>query len=905
MRDDGPGAGIGPVTRPAARGRRGGWEIKLPARWRLQRFLGAGGQSEVWLAHDEELDQQVAIKVFAPDLSDEALERLRREVRLGRTLQNPHLVRVYELIEDGGRLAMAMAWLPGGSLAQRLAERGPLPIAEVVQATDEALAALAYLHEQRIVHRDVKPSNLLLNLDGRVYLADLGLVRGLDEQARLTRTEMVVGTPVYMSPEQIRAGRLTPASDLYSLGVTVFQLLAGHPPFEGSSEFDVAHRHLRTPAPDVRSRRADCPRWLARFVARLLEKRPEDRWPDAAAARGAFVRHATPLSPRRRRRIVLTGAAVLAMTAAVALGARWVVRLAAPRAAVSVVAEGRVVRVLGSSGQETWRRELPVPIDQVERGDIDGDGRSDTVVVANEPHREDREAAQPSSELLVVGATGDVIVDARVRDLIGSWPWSFPLDSKSQVTLLDADLDGRKEIILSTHHRLHYPTDLRIYWPRTGTWQRLLQHPGYIYDVAVLPDRSLPRLRYFAFANELAMNAVVGELMLSVPGRAGTRPVTTQPGLFGEGPGVEQAWYTLLGQRRPGDRDRSVGVTIEAGGATRLVVEGRPVRLDRFGNPSDGPNWGADLSAARQDFLTRLHRLTYETTGLGPARVADEEARLRRDFSALLREPAYANLLELRGAEALALAGERDAAIRRLERAARERPGESVDYRLAHLLALDGRLDEAVGVIRRLGASYQTPAAHFDGVRLLFRVATEWRNEELLKEAQASVVSWWAGSDFLAVPAAADLWWDRVSDVDGRARSSDRAPEGSAIACLARWRLGRTVPGDIDAMQRSLELNPDAEAEGRLALAASLSALGRHDEALAAFPALEGQLESRARLEFPARQLLDLTEAVHAKVLLASGNVDGAQARAQSLMSRLRPGLLPAGLAAEVLAAEP
>lgn len=905
MRDDGPGGGSGPVTRPAARGRRGGWEIKLPARWRLQRFLGAGGQSEVWLAHDEELDQQVAIKVFAPDLSDEALERLRREVRLGRTLQNPHLVRVYELIEDGGRLAMAMAWLPGGSLAQRLAERGPLPIAEVVQATDEALAALAYLHEQRIVHRDVKPSNLLLNLDGRVYLADLGLVRGLDEQGRLTRTEMVVGTPVYMSPEQIRAARLTPASDLYSLGVTVFQLLAGHPPFEGSSEFDVAHRHLRTPAPDVRSRRADCPKWLARFVARLLEKRPEDRWPDAAAARSAFVRQATPMSPRRRRRILLTGAALLGTAVVVALGARWVVRLTAPRATVSVVAEGRVVRVLGGSGQEVWRRELAVPIDQVERGDIDGDGRADTVVVANEPHREDREAAQPSSGLLVVGATGDVIVDARVRDLIGSWPWPFPLDTKSQVTLLDADLDDRKEIVLSTHHRLHYPADLRIYWPRAGTWQRLLHHPGYIYDVAVLPDRSLPRLRYFAFANELAMNAVVGELMLSVPGRSGTRPVTTQPGLFGEGPGVEQVWYTVLGQRRPGDRDRSVGVAIDDDGATSLVVEGRPVHLDRFGNPSDGPNRGVDLTAWRRDFLTQLRQFAFESTSSGPARVGAEETRFRREFAALLREPAYENLLELRVAEAHAIAGERAAAIRRLERAARESPGESIDYRLAHLLALDGRLDEAVAVIQRLSASNQTPAAHFDGVRLLFRLATELQDEELLREAQAGVVTWWTGSDFLAVPAAADLWWDRVDDVDGRARSSDRAPEGSAVACLARWRLGRTVRGDVDAMQRSLELNPDAEAEGRLALAASLSALGRHDEALAAFPALEGLLASRARLEFPARQLLDLTEAVHAKVLRASGDVDGARARAQALLSRLRPNLLPARLAAEVLAAEP
>jgi tetratricopeptide (TPR) repeat protein len=570
-----------------------------------------------------------------------------------------------------------------------------------------------------------------------------------------------------------------------------------------------------------------------------------------------------------------------------------------------VVAEGHVVRVVARTGQETWRRELPVPVDQVERGDVDGDGRPDTVVVGNEPHREDREAAQPSSELLVVAASGEVIVDARVRDLIGSWLWPYPLDTKSQVTLLDADLDGRKEIVLSTHHRLHYPADLRIYWPRTGTWQRLLQHPGYIYDVAVVPDRDSPRLRFFAYANELAMNAVVGELMLSVPGRAGTRPVTTQPGLFGEGPGVEQAWYTLLGQRRPGDRDRSVGVAIETDGATRLVVEGRPVRLDRFGNPSDGPNPGADLTAQRRAILTRLNQLTWETTRMAPARLADEEARLRSEFSALLREPAYANLLELRGAEALALVGERAAAIRRLERAVRESPGEAIDYRLANLLALHGRLDEAVEVIRRLRASYQTPAAHFDGVRLLFRVATELRDEEMLKGTQASVVSWWTASDFLAVPATADLWWDRVTDVDGRARSSDRAPEGSASACLARWRLGTTVRGDIDAMQRAHTLNPDADAENRLALAASLSALGRHDEALAEFPALEGALEVRARLEFPARQLLDLTEAVHAKALLASGDVDGARAHAQALLSRLRPGLLPARLAADVLAAEP
>ena len=175
--NDGQPPGERTITRAAPQGDGASWAFELPDRWHIERFLGSGGQSEVWLAHDSLLGELVAVKVFNPALSREAMERLRQEVKLGRSLRHPNLVRVYELIEAGGRLAMAMEWLPGGSVAQKLSG-GPLPIPEVLQVAEETLAALAHLHEQRIVHRDVKPSNLLLDESGHVRLADLGLGAG-------------------------------------------------------------------------------------------------------------------------------------------------------------------------------------------------------------------------------------------------------------------------------------------------------------------------------------------------------------------------------------------------------------------------------------------------------------------------------------------------------------------------------------------------------------------------------------------------------------------------------------------------------------------------------------------------------------------------------------------------------
>ncbi len=886
----------------------------LPARWQLGRPLGQGGQAEVWLARDAELSEWVAIKVFRPDLSEAQRERMRREVRLGRSLFHPNLVRVYELLESGDRLAVVMEWVPEGSLAQRLAA-GPLPIGHVIQAADDALTALAFLHQRKIVHRDVKPSNLLLDSAGRVRLGDLGLVRSLDAGRELTKTNMAVGTPAYMSPEQLRGEELSPAADLYGLGVTLFELLTGAPPFAADSEFAVAEQHLHAPPRDPRESRADCPRWLARFVLRLLEKRAGDRWSDAGAARRAFEQQRTLVSPRVRRRIVRAALAALGAAALAVVGATVVYPLLRRGETMKVEATGQEVRGLDRRGRVTWRMALGTQVQRVLRADLDGDGGRETVVAAYPRTFARGSGAAAKSEVVVVKDDGAVLTHVSPEDVIADgWAYPFPKLLAPEPRLLDLDGDGSPEVVVLCPQRGFFPFALLVYWPRHDHWDCVLLHSGWIRDVAVVPGSSPPRLRFAGVNNRLGFLPVAGELVIVPPrqaslGGAGT-PLSSPELGWGRGERFSFAWYTLLQQGSEPTR-----LSVEADGGSQVVLPagfgpGTTLRVDRWGNPDPGPNVGKDLGTLRGWFFDRLAAIAFADQ---PTDVRGLEARvaaIESEAGAVLAEAPYRAVLGEVHARALARHGRLADGARVLQETVDATHLEEARFRLVQFEALEGRLDAAAALATAMVDDPWGERAAYDGVQLLIRVAVERHDADLLRKAMLRATQWQGvtseelTSANATFAARAHLWWDEVGEADCTVRSWNYTPEGDALACLARWRRGRTQPGDAAAMERSVVDNPDAAWEGQVALAAAQLGNGKPREAAAALERTIGSLEQLSRDDFLNRQVLDLARGLHVKALFAAGDKARALTEARKVRPTLRNGLLPAILVDEVLDAK-
>ena len=252
--------------------------MTVAGRYELQRPLGHGGMSVVDLAHDRQLDRPVALKRLAENLARDPEIRVRflREARLAARLSHPHVVRVYDVGEDEGRPFIAMEFVDGETVAELLASRGVLPPEEAVQLAIQACSALAAAHAAGLVHRDVKPQNLLLDSDGTLKLGDFGIAFTL-EGTRLTTDGTVLGTAAYFAPEQARGDQVTAAADLYGIGAVLFELLTGRPPRDGRI---VANADA---IPDVRELQPGIPPALAAVVARCLATDPSQR-PESAAA---------------------------------------------------------------------------------------------------------------------------------------------------------------------------------------------------------------------------------------------------------------------------------------------------------------------------------------------------------------------------------------------------------------------------------------------------------------------------------------------------------------------------------------------------------------------------------------------------------------------------------------------
>ncbi len=251
----------------------------IGGRYELRERLGAGAMSEVWLADDRKLERPVALKLLAPHAD---ARRFEREARAAAALSHPNVERIYESGEADGRQYMALEFLPGGTLEDRLARGRPLPDAETERIARQLAAGLAHAHEHGLVHRDLKPANVLFDAEGRAKIADFGIARleGIDT---LTEAGTVMGTANYISPEQAAGEPASPASDVYSFGVILFRLLTGRLPFEAESPLQVAEQHRTREPPRIAELRPDAPRDLAALAAAAMAKDPRQRPADGAA----------------------------------------------------------------------------------------------------------------------------------------------------------------------------------------------------------------------------------------------------------------------------------------------------------------------------------------------------------------------------------------------------------------------------------------------------------------------------------------------------------------------------------------------------------------------------------------------------------------------------------------------
>ena len=251
---------------------------KLSENYQIESRLGEGGMGEVYLASDRKTGKKVAIKVLSRQLSSrpEALERFRREAETLRKLDHPNIVKLVDAFEREGQYEIVMEYIPSGSLHDLL-KRGTLPIDRARQISLELCDALIRSHHLGIVHRDLKPENVLMAEDGTPKLADFGVAR-LTEGLRMTRTGTKVGTPYYMSPEAWKGEVIDEQTDIWSLGVMMFEMLAGQVPFDGDSEFSVMTKVTTTLPPDLKKQRTDTPLGLVKIIERMLTREKEDRY---------------------------------------------------------------------------------------------------------------------------------------------------------------------------------------------------------------------------------------------------------------------------------------------------------------------------------------------------------------------------------------------------------------------------------------------------------------------------------------------------------------------------------------------------------------------------------------------------------------------------------------------------
>jgi serine/threonine-protein kinase len=301
--------------------------------------LGRGGMATVYLAHEISLDRKVAIKVMSPSMVHGLgmVERFKREARTAANLSHPNIIPIYTVREVSGLLFCVIKLVQGTALDVIMKELGQLPVPMIQGILAQVGGALGYAHRHGVIHRDIKPGNILIDDEGWAVVTDFGIAKVAESEVKMTSTGMAIGTPTYMSPEQATADAVTGASDQYSLGIVAYEMLTGKVPFTGTSMMAIMYSHFHDEPPSIRELRPDCPDQLCNAVMRMLRKDPKDRWPsmeDAIAAAGS-----RPLAPEDPNRSQLIALAKTGTTA------RLIANTTTPRSPIPRVSNRRAATV--------------------------------------------------------------------------------------------------------------------------------------------------------------------------------------------------------------------------------------------------------------------------------------------------------------------------------------------------------------------------------------------------------------------------------------------------------------------------------------------------------------------------------------------------------------------------------
>jgi serine/threonine protein kinase len=253
----------------------------IGGRYEVEDLVGTGGMSSVYRARDNVLERQVALKILHDHFSTdpEYVERFRREARAIARLNHPNIVTIIDRGELDRHQFIVFEHVAGENLKDVVRRRGPLPVDEAVAFTTQVARGLAFAHDHGVVHRDIKPQNVLIDENGTAKVTDFGIARSIDPRDELTETGTLLGTSEYIAPEQASGRRVDSRSDQYSLGVVLYELLTGETPYSGDNVMAVAMKHLHEPVPRARDRRPDVPASVDAIVSRAMAKRPEDRFP--------------------------------------------------------------------------------------------------------------------------------------------------------------------------------------------------------------------------------------------------------------------------------------------------------------------------------------------------------------------------------------------------------------------------------------------------------------------------------------------------------------------------------------------------------------------------------------------------------------------------------------------------